>query len=193
MQADPEMAKGIEDALDVLRGLGAEVRDINLAPLDQYAATNRVILLSEAYAIHEKWFQDRPEDYGELARQRIMGGAFIRAADYVNGTRVKAQLVQAYNEEMADFDVAVTASSMDPACLIEDKEATEATYGRQARAPFNVLGAPALAVPTGFSKAGLPLSMQIVGKAFDEAVIYQVAHAYEQATAWTERRPSLAA
>lgn len=192
MQADPEMAKGIAEALDVLRGLGAQVRDMTLAPLDEYAATNRVILLSEAYAIHEKWFQDRPEDYGELARQRIMGGAFIRAADYVNGTRVKAQLVQAYNEAMEDFDVAITASSMDPACLIEDKEATEATYGRQARAPFNVLGAPALAVPTGFSKAGLPLSMQIVGKPFDEALIYQVAHAYEQATAWTERRPVLA-
>ena len=53
--------------------------------------------------------------------------------------------------------------------------------------------APALAVPTGFSKAGLPLSMQIVGKPFDEAVIYQVAHAYEQATRWTEQHPSLAA
>ena len=193
MQADPEMAKAIEDALDVLRGLGAEVRDMTLAPLDQYAATNRVIPLSEAFAIHEKWFQERPEDYGELARQRIMGGAFIRAADYVNGTRVKAQLVRAYDEAMADFDIAITASSMDPACPIEDEEATEATYGRQARAPFNVLGAPALAVPTGFSKAGLPLSMQIVGKPFDEAAIYQVAHAYEQATRWTEQHPSLAA
>ena len=193
MQADPEMAKAIEDALDVLRGLGAEVRNMTLAPLDQYAATSRVILLSEAFAIHEKWFQERPDDYGELARQRIMGGAFIRAADYVNGTRVKAQLVRAYDEAMADFDIAITASSMDPACLIEDREATEATYGRQARAPFNVLGAPALAVPTGFSKAGLPLSMQIVGKPFDEAVIYQVAHAYEQATRWTEQHPSLAA
>jgi aspartyl-tRNA(Asn)/glutamyl-tRNA(Gln) amidotransferase subunit A len=193
MQADPEMAKGIDDALDVLRGLGAEVRDMTLASLDHYAATNRVILLSEAYAIHEKWFQERPEDYGELARQRIMGGAFIRAADYVNGTRVKAQLVEAYNEAMTDFDVAITASSMDPACEIEDAEATERTYGRQARAPFNVLGAPALAVPTGFSSAGLPLSMQIVGKPFDEALIYQVAHAYEQATDWIKRRPPMAA
>ena len=193
MQADPEMAKGIEDALDVLRGLGAEVRDMTLAPLDHYAATNRVILLPEAYAIHEKWFQERPEDYGELARQRIMGGAFIRAADYVNATRVKGQLVRAYNEAMRDFDVAITVSSMDPACEIEDAEATERTYGRQARAPFNVLGAPAMAVPTGFSSSSLPLSMQIVSKPFDEAVIYQVAHAYEQATDWTERRPPMAA
>lgn len=193
MQADPEMAKSIDDAVSVLRGLGAEVREVALAPLDEYAAVNRVILLSEAFAIHEKWFRERPEDYGALSRRRIMGGAFIRAADYVNATRLKAKLVAAYSEAMADLDVAITASSMDPACEIEDEEATERTYGRQARAPFNLLGAPALAVPTGFSESGLPLSMQIVGKPFDEATIYQVAHAYEQATDWTQRRPPLAA
>ncbi|NKB55199.1 MAG: amidase [Alphaproteobacteria bacterium] len=193
MQADPEMAKSINHAVDVLRGLGAEVSDMTVAPLDTYAATNRVILLSEAFAIHEKWFQERPEDYGELSRRRIMGGAFIRAADYVNATRVKARLVHEFDEAMRGFDVAITASSMDPACEIEDEEASERTYGRQARAPFNLTGSPALAVPTGFSESGLPLSMQIVGKPFDEAAIYQVAHAYEQATNWTERRPPLAA
>ncbi len=193
LEADPEMAKSINDAVDVLRGLGAEVSDMTLAPLDAYAAANRVILLPEAYAIHEKWFQERPEDYGELARRRIMGGAFIRAADYVNATRVKARLAQEYNDAMRDFDVAITVSSMDPACEIEDEVEAERTYGRQARTPFNLTGAPAMSVPTGFSKAGLPLSMQIVGKNFDEALIYQVAHAYEKATNWTERRPPLAA
>jgi aspartyl-tRNA(Asn)/glutamyl-tRNA(Gln) amidotransferase subunit A len=193
LEADPEMAKSINDAVEVLRGLGAEVSDITLAPLDEYAATNRVILLPEAFAIHEKWFQERPEDYGELTRRRVMGGAFIRAADYVNATRVKARLVQEYNDAMRDFDVAITASSMDPACLIEDEEANERTYTRQARTPFNLTGAPAMSVPTGFSSSGLPLSMQIVGKAFDEAKIYQVAHAYERATDWTQRRPPMAA
>jgi aspartyl-tRNA(Asn)/glutamyl-tRNA(Gln) amidotransferase subunit A len=193
LQADPEMAKSIDDAIDVLRGLGAEVSDMTVAPLDAYAAANRVILLSEAFAIHEKWFQERPEDYGELTRRRVMGGAFIRAADYVNATRVKARMVQEFHDAMRDFDVAITASSMDPACLIEDEEASERTYSRQARAPFNLTGSPAMSVPTGFSEAGLPLSMQIVGKPFDEATIYQIAHAYEQATNWTEQRPSLAA
>ncbi len=193
LEADSEMAKSINDAVEVLRGLGAEVSDMTLSPLDTYAAANRVILLPEAYAIHEKWFQERPEDYGELARRRIMGGAFIRAADYVNATRVKARLVQEYEEAMRGFDVAITASSMDPACEIENEEEAERTYGRQARTPFNLTGAPAMSVPTGFSKAGLPLSMQIAAKNFDEALIYQVAHAYEKATNWTEQRPPLAA
>jgi Asp-tRNA(Asn)/Glu-tRNA(Gln) amidotransferase A subunit family amidase len=89
-------------------------------------------------------------------------------------------------------DVAITASSMDPACAVEDAERCEYTYHRQARAPFNLTGSPALAVPTGFASTGLPLSMQIIGKPFDEATVYRVARAYEQATPWTQMHPVLA-
>ena len=90
---------------------------------------------------------------------------------------------------MADLDVIVCASSMDPACRIDDTTEVDRTYGRQARTPFNLLGAPAIAVPTGFSEHGMPLSMQIVSRPFEEALIYRVADAYEQATDWTARRP----
>jgi aspartyl-tRNA(Asn)/glutamyl-tRNA(Gln) amidotransferase subunit A len=191
LHADPEMKCGIENALDVLRGLGAQIRDITLAPLGDYAAANRIILLSEAFAIHETWFRDRPQDYGSSTRRRVGGGAFIRATDYVNATRVKARLAREFADTMQDFDVAITASSMDPPARLDDPAALEYSYGRQARPPFNLMGAPALAVPTGFSSSGLPLSMQIVAKNFDEAMIYRVAHAYEQATNWTARRPKL--
>jgi aspartyl-tRNA(Asn)/glutamyl-tRNA(Gln) amidotransferase subunit A len=191
MVADAEMAASIEAAVEVLGTLGAEVREIETAPLSTYAACNRTILLSEAFAIHEPWLRERPGDYGALARERLMGGAFVRAADYVNATRVRRQLTDAFHALFADIDVAVTASSMDPACRIDDPQAVEYTYSRQARAPFNVTGSPALSVPTGFSSSGLPLSMQVVGKPFTEALIYRVAHAYEQATQCTERHPEL--
>ena len=135
--------------------------------------------------------RERPEDYGALARERLMAGAFVRAADYVNATRLRRKMTDAFHGLFSDIDVAVTASSMDPACRIDDAKALESTYVRQARAPFNVTGSPALSVPVGFSKAGLPLSMQIVGKAFSEALIYRVAHAYERATRWVERHPPL--
>ena len=150
------MGQGIERAIDVLRGLGAEISEIELSPLREYAAANRVILLSEAFAIHEKWFKERPQDYGELARKRIIGGAFIRAADYVNATRTKTRLVAELADKMRDIDVAVTASSMDPPNRLDDPDGLEANYGRQARAPFNLTGVPAIAVPTGLSNSGLP-------------------------------------
>ena len=92
---------------------------------------------------------------------------------------------------MESVDVAVTASSMEPACPIEDAELCERLYGRQARAPFNLTGSPALAVPTGFASTGLPLSMQIIGKPGDEATVYRVARAHERETEWTSRHPDL--
>ena len=191
MQADAEMAAGIETAVQRLAELGAEMREITIAPLAEYAACNRTILTGEAFAIHENWMRERPQDYGALARERLMAGAFVRAADYVNATRLRRKLADAFHALFADIDVALTASSMDPACRIDDRQAIDHTYSRQARAPFNVTGNPALAVPIGFSKSGLPLSMQIVGSAYGEALVYRVADAYEQATAWTARHPQL--
>jgi len=191
VQADAEMSAGIEAAVKVLAELGAEVREIETAPLAQYSACNRTIMTSEAFAVHEKWMQSRPQDYGSLTRERIMTGAFVRAADYVNATRVRTRLAKSFHALFADIDVALTASAMDPACRIDDAKAIEYTYGRQARAPFNVTGSPALAVPVGLSKAGLPLGMQLVGKPGSEALLYRVGHAYEQAAGWVNRHPVL--
>ena len=190
--ADPEMSAGIEAAVEVLAGLGAEVGEARLRPLRDYSACNRVILLAEAYAVHGAWLRERPGDYGEMTRERLVPGAFVRGGDYVQALRLRRRLCDEFRALMRDWDVLVTASSMDPACAIDDAEAIDACYARQARPPFNVTGAPALAVPTGFSSDGLPLSMQIVGKAFDEAMVYRVAQAYEQATDWTDRHPEVA-
>ena len=191
MEGDPEMVAGIEAALTVLADLGADVREIETAPLGEYNACNRTILASEAYAVHEKWLRERPQDYGRLTRERILSGAFVRAADYINATRVRSRLAKAFHALFAGIDVVVTASSLDPACRIDDSAAIERTYGRQARAPFNVTGSPALSVPVGLSQAGLPLGMQIIGKPFSEALVYRVGHAYEQAAKWVQKHPAL--
>ena len=106
----------------------------------------------------------------------------FHAVDYVQATRQRALLAQQFARCMDTVDVAITASSMDPACPVEDAQRCEYTYNRQARAPFNLTGSPALAMPTGFASTGLPLSMQTIGKPFDEATVYRVARAYEQAT-----------
>jgi aspartyl-tRNA(Asn)/glutamyl-tRNA(Gln) amidotransferase subunit A len=191
-EADPEMTRSIEDAVRILASLGADIQEIDPGPLVDYASANRVILLSEAYAIHETWLQERPQDYGDLARERLLPGAFFRAVDYVHAMRQRAVLKRKFNHCMASVDVAITASSMEPACPIEDAELCEKLYGRQARAPFNLTGNPALAVPTGFASTGLPLSMQIIGKPFDEPTVYRVARAYEHATDWTSKHPDIA-
>lgn len=189
MQAHPEQLAAIDVAAETLRKLGAEVREIRLPPEAQFAACNRIILRSEAFAIHRKWLGERPGDYGQLARQRIMDGATVTAADYIDALRMRGRLTRATLEVFKDIDVALTSSSLDPPCRIDDPEACLRAYARQTRQPFNVTGQPALAMPAGFSKDGLPLSLQLIGHPFQEAMVYRVAQAYEQATRWVDRHP----
>jgi aspartyl-tRNA(Asn)/glutamyl-tRNA(Gln) amidotransferase subunit A len=110
---------------------------------------------------------------------------------YTVGRRRRAGLRNAFADAMRDLDAVVTISSHDLPCRIDDAEMVAKTYERQARIPFNVTGTPALAVPTGFSTTGLPLGMQIAGKAFDEPMLYRIANAYCEATSWGERHPLL--
>ena len=189
--ADPEMAAGIENAAKLLTGLGAAVTEIRLPPLAQYAACNRVILLSEAYAIHQKDLQTRPESYSATTRRRLLPGAFISAADYVNATRMREKLVAAFNTAMAGLDAAVTVSGHETPANISDMQGVERTYGRQARAPFNLIGNPAIAIPSGFHSNGLPLALQVVGRAFDEAMCFRIAWALERELGLETRRPPI--
>jgi aspartyl-tRNA(Asn)/glutamyl-tRNA(Gln) amidotransferase subunit A len=123
MQAHPEQAQAIERAALVLRDLGAEVREIRLAPLEDYSTCVRIIIRCEAYAIHRRWLTERPGDYGDLARQRILDGAAVSSADYIDALRLRARLTKRTLEAMAPLDAALTASSMDPTCRIDDAEA----------------------------------------------------------------------
>jgi aspartyl-tRNA(Asn)/glutamyl-tRNA(Gln) amidotransferase subunit A len=189
MEADAEQARAIESAADLLRSLGAEVPTIRLAPLDHYATAARIIIRCEAFAVHRRWLAERPADYGELARQRILDGAAVSAADYIDAQRLRARLTRRTLDAFAGIDAALTVSSMDPACRLDDEEACARRYPRQARQPFNVTGQPAMAIPAGFTRDGLPLSLQVIGHPFQEATVYRVARAYERATRWTEQRP----
>src|SRR5690606_96973 len=137
-----------------------------------------------SWAIHAGWLRDRPEDYGKVSRQKLMTGAFISAEHYIRAQQQRMRMVAAVEAALRDVDVLLTANSLDPACRIDDEEALLYTYRRQARAPVNLTGHPALAMMCGFSTDGLPLSMQLVGRMHDEATVLRVAAAYERATQW---------
>ena len=116
----PEVTAALEDAARVLQAEGAEVRDVTLPTLNEFAAVNRVILGAEALSIHAPWLRARPGDYGQLARRRLLAGAFISAGDYVGAQRRRAQMIAAVNEAFRDFDVLLCASSLDPASRLDD-------------------------------------------------------------------------
>ena len=191
LPADPQVSEALEDAAEVLHGVGAQIRDIALPTLNEFAAVNRVILGAEAWSIHAPWLRARPGDYGQLARQRLMAGAFMSAGDYVGAQRRRAQMIAAVDGAFQDVDILLCASSMDPASRIDDSAETLRTYPRQARTPFNVTGHPAVAMMAGLSRDGLPLSVQFVGRFGADAAVLRVARAYERSSEWQTRRPPI--
>ncbi len=190
MIADAEVAAGLDAVAETLAGLGASVRETRLAPLGHYAGGNRILLTVEGYAVHRRWLRERPEDYAAMTREKLLPGAFVPGADYVDALRLRGRLRDAFVRLMGEFDALICASSMEPPSRIDDAAEVARTYTRQARTPFSFLGSPALVMPCGMHSSGLPLSVQIVGKAFDEAMLYRVAAAYEAATDWSRRHPS---
>jgi aspartyl-tRNA(Asn)/glutamyl-tRNA(Gln) amidotransferase subunit A len=189
MPAGAEVAAALEQLAGTLRTLGAEIRDIRLPALGEFAAVNRVILQSEAWAIHGQWLRERPGDYGRLARRRLLAGAFVNAGDYVQAGRRRLQMIGAAEASLREVDILLCASAMDPPSRIDDPDEIERTYPRQARTPFNVTGHPALAMMSGVSSSGLPLSVQFVGRYFDEATLFQVARQWEQAAGTENKHP----
>jgi len=189
--AHPEVTAALEDVARVLQAEGAEVRSVTLPALTEFAGINRVILCSEAWSIHAPWLRERPGDYGQLARRRLLPGAFMTAGDYVGAQRRRLQLIAAVEDVLRDVDVLLCASSMDPASRLDDPAETSRTYPRQARTPFNVTGHPALAMMAGLASNGLPVSVQFAGRYFDDATVLRVAAAYERATPWHKKRPPI--
>ncbi len=121
----------------------------------------------------------------------FLPGAFLNAADYIRGQQIRAHLSRAFADAIATVDAALCVSSLELPCAIDDEAEIDRTYDRQARTPFNLTGTPALSIPMGFSKSGLPIGLQVVSAAFAEPVMYRVAQAYEDATDWHLRRPDL--
>lgn len=191
MPAEPEVTASLEHAMRTLQMAGADVRDVKLPSLVEFSAVNRVILQSEAWAIHAPWLRERPGDYGQLARRRLMAGAFHSAGDYVQANRRRAQMISDVNAALAEVDVLLCANSMDPTCRIDRPADIDRTYPRQARSAFNVTGHPALAVMSGMASTGLPLSIQLVGRYFGEAMLYRVARAWEKASGVDKKHPSI--
>ncbi|WP_170979450.1 amidase [Roseomonas sp. HF4] len=190
--ATPEVAAALDAASRLMAKEGAKVRTVTLPSLNDFAGVNRAILMGESAAIHGSWLRDAPEGYAALTRKRLLPGLFVRAEDYVQAQRRRRELVAAVEAALAGCDLLLTASSMDPACRIDDPEAVELTYPRQARTAFNVTGHPALTLMCGLSQdAGVPLSLQLVGRFFDEATIYRAAAGYERAAGWRDRWPTL--
>jgi aspartyl-tRNA(Asn)/glutamyl-tRNA(Gln) amidotransferase subunit A len=188
--SDAQSASAIGASLDVFRQLGATVGEVRLSSLTHYNDVATTIARAEWYAIHERTLRASPELYGQSARIRLMAGAFVSGADYVNAQRHRAKLVAEMAVVMQEADILVTPTwDNAPAPLYAGEEGP--LFPDNFTMPFNVTGSPALAVCNGFSPGGLPLSMQLVGRPFEDHLVLRAGHAFERATSFRDRRPVL--
>jgi aspartyl-tRNA(Asn)/glutamyl-tRNA(Gln) amidotransferase subunit A len=188
----PAYIAAFDAACRTLESFGARLVDLQLSPLTDYVLTNQLIMLAEAYALHESDFRERPHLFGHHMFARIGLGAFLSAADYVGALRRRRELAVEFARALEKVDLAVSANATRSAPRI-DATSTYSAYERASyTAPYNLTGSPALSIPIGFQD-GLPLAFQIAGKPFDEACVMRVGHAFEQATEFHRQRPPIAA
>jgi aspartyl-tRNA(Asn)/glutamyl-tRNA(Gln) amidotransferase subunit A len=186
----PEVERAFEAALGVLRSLGAQVEDVAIPSIGS-AMAFMAIMLVEAFAYHERDLRERPELYGDVLREKLLAGGLVSGSEYTQAQRLRARLCEDMAAALTRVDVLATPTTPGPAPAFATVLDPDFPFARSNMAPFNMAGLPALALPCGFSEAGLPLSLQIAGRPFEEATVLRVGHAYEQATDWHRRRPSV--
>ncbi|MDQ6672466.1 MAG: amidase family protein [Chloroflexota bacterium] len=191
-ELDGEVKAAVLEGIEVLKRAGAEVREITIPHAEMAKSANNLVMSAEAFAYHHDDLRDRWELYGRYTRTTIARGALFNGADYVQAQRVRSYFKKAVAAAMTDLDVLVTPTSTTPAEKSADLDMTKRLLGVSFTGMWNLIGLPALAVPCGFSASGLPLSMQLVGKPFDEATLLRVGDAFQQAVDWQTRMPPIA-
>ena len=186
---DPEIAKAVTAAVEVLRKLTTTVEEIRLPstniPLDEIWIRVRSV---EAYTYHSPWIAESPEEYQAATRQRIIQNfADIKAPTYVQARRELDLLRRDIKKVFGTVDLLITPTLPSPPVLIAQGADPTAVSIRNT-SPFNTLGLPTISVPCGFTISGLPIGLQ-VGAPFAESTVLALAHAYEQATEWHRRGP----
>jgi aspartyl-tRNA(Asn)/glutamyl-tRNA(Gln) amidotransferase subunit A len=188
---DPEVSAAVDAALAVLEDQRAIVEEAALPDMAAVYTAGTITVAVEGAAYHAADLRARPQLFSDELRASFELGSFYSGTDYVQAQRLRQHLMILTERALADLDAVVMPTAPVPPTPIEGSPPEHAMLRPRNTMPFNVLGLPALSVPCGFTAAGLPIGLQIVGKAFDEAGILRVAQAYEQATDWHRRRPPL--
>ncbi|HKA41173.1 MAG TPA: amidase [Burkholderiales bacterium] len=178
------LVAALDEALRILEALGARLETVRLRPVRDYCDVWTLIEAPETFSIQRENLTVRSRDFGAVFLERTLIACLIHGADYMDAQRVRGQMVDEMCAVWSKHDVLVTAGA-GPAPRLEAKLAAWPSTNRFS--PFAIMGAPAIVVPCGYSATGLPLSIQLVAKPFDDANLLGIAYAYEQATNWWSR------
>lgn len=195
---DREVDALVSAAIDELRRLGARIVPVGLPLVEHCLDACVVVAWSECANFHRPWLIERPEDYGHDTLEYLTGALAYRGTDYVQAQRVRARIRDSFRNAFQRVDVLASPTGVTTASRIGQ---TEFKLGRRSVPVLSVMaritclanltGEPAVSVPCGFTKAGLPVGLQIHGPKMSDMFVLGVANAYEMATGWTDKRPPL--
>ncbi len=185
-----DLPAAMETAIAVLRSLGAVVEDVTIRPMQHYLDVKIVTAESELFSIHLRELRTRAKDFGQDFRGRALAACLFTAEDYVRASRCRRIITREMQPVYDRYDVLLTANSS-AAPRLDRHDILSFWKYPSLTTPFDCTGGPALALPCGFTSDGLPLSLQFVGRPFDDATVFKVGHAYEREAGFWRNRPSL--
>jgi aspartyl-tRNA(Asn)/glutamyl-tRNA(Gln) amidotransferase subunit A len=196
-ETEPEVMAAVEAMARTLEGMGARLVRVPLPDMEAIAMLANTVIGAEAAAFHANWLAERPDEYTPQVRTRLSIGLAIPAAEYINALRARPSALEGFLATALDgVDALACPVAAMPAPRIDETDVgggakMAALLGLVTRytRPFNYLGLPALALPAGFSAAGLPIGVQLVGRPFSEGLLLGLGIAYERAARWHERVP----
>jgi aspartyl-tRNA(Asn)/glutamyl-tRNA(Gln) amidotransferase subunit A len=196
---DVEVARVLDETIATLQKEGAEIVKVELPNQSQLTAACQLVLATEAAAFHKRWLIERPQDYGAQVLMRLQNGLAIPAVSYLEAMRWRGPALAAYLAAVAGTDAVLAPVAPMPAPTIAESDVgnsinAEAVIQRITKftRPINYLGLPSLSIPTGFTRSRLPVGMQLVGRAFDEAMLIRIGAAFQRATDYHAKVPTLA-
>jgi aspartyl-tRNA(Asn)/glutamyl-tRNA(Gln) amidotransferase subunit A len=195
---DAEVARVLDETIATLKKEGAEIVSVELPDQRQLTGACQLVLAAEAAALHKRWMIERPQDYGAQVLMRLQNGLAIPGVTYLEAMRWRGAALAAHIAATSGVDVVIAPVSPVPAPTVAESDigagpGAEAVIQRLTRftRPINYLGLPSLAVPSGFSASGLPIAMQLIGRSFDEATVLTIGAAFQRATDFHAKVPTL--
>lgn len=197
LEPDAEVAPLLDSAVSDLARRASEVRAVALPDFATLFTLADLVLKSEASSLHRRWLATQPGAYGPVTKARVEAGLAVPAVDYIDALRLRGPYLERYLDEVFDrVDVILLPGPVVPAprladCAVAGADVVGLVQRMSGHSrPINYLGLPGLSVPVGFTPAGLPVGLQLVGRPFAEAALLDLAAAYEAETGWPDRAPA---
>ena len=190
--AEPEVLEAVHKAAWVFGSYGCKLQEVDVDWLKEAALANKTMTQSDGAAVHRDRLKEHPDWFGEDIRRRLEDGAKTALTAYILVRRTQAEVKRRFEHFFESYDFLLTPTTPIAAPTIEGHDAVEQA-GRLTRftAPFNLAGLPALSLPGGFTKEGLPIGLQIISRAWDDASVLSAGYAFEQATEWHKQFPQV--